>query len=102
MRFGKSVWIKNGKWACKNHCPSAVYPADVEKCLLGCEVYRPEAEKQKLILVRPVVHEPVDYDKWTLQRLRTYAAKELGIKGASKILGGKKALIEEIKRREAA
>lgn len=88
MQKKKSVWLKDGRWACTNHCPAAVFPKTADKCLLGCDIHRPETQMT-----------PSVYEKWRLVDLRQYAQNELGIKGATRIRGGKKALIEIIMKR---
>jgi len=119
-------WVNHTTWACRRHVPSAKYHANAEQCLLGCPNIvrpplqnRPAAPEAVAPPEPPVLPTPIPQvsrdpeppqESWrgfgqldpgvlaeqSLDHLRKYAANVLQIAGASKIRGGKTALLEVI------
>ncbi len=112
------IWVSERQWSCRRHVPSAKFPAGVEFCLMGCQhIKRPPLEDRPGY-VEPKVAEPMPVNDtkpvapevWrgfnsltipalqqqTLGNLRKYATHVLGIRRASKIPGGKSALVAQI------
>lgn len=111
-------------WICYNHIPSVHLPANTSKCwYAGCKSVRPDRadekpapqvvkpEPQVVIPIRPVAPPipqitatPSSFDIMdeamlmgqSLDALRSYAARDLKIAGASKIPGGKRVLVDRI------
>ncbi len=112
------IWVNERQWSCRRHVPSAKYPASVDFCLLGCKhIVRPPLELRPGF-GEPKVAEPTPMNDpkpaapevWrqfnsltipalqqqTLGNLRKYATHVLGVPRASKIPGGKPALLAQI------
>lgn len=102
------VWKNANTWVCRRHTPAAKMHASVEHCLYGCRsVTRPDNRPSPApapLSSSTAVPSWENFDRLSdtaleaqsIEALRKYAANKLGIVGASKIRGGKAALMPVI------